>query len=256
MPQSNHKLTEQKQTTKNPVALITGSSKRIGATIARILHAAQYNLILHYRDSKAEAELLMQELNQVRSKSAVAIAADLDNPEEIASLASSTAKAFNRLDLLVNNASMFYPTPIQQATQADWDKLFNSNLRGPYFLIQSLVDLLKQSSGCIINIADIYADHPLMNHSIYCMAKAGNQMMTKALALELAPHIRVNGIAPGAIIWPENPSTDTNKLLEKIPMQQKGEPEDIAKLVLYLARDAGYITGQIIKVDGGRSLQI
>jgi pteridine reductase len=241
---------------QHPVALITGSSKRIGAVIARQLHLAGYNLILHYRDSKTDAELLMQEFNQARNNSAVALVADLDKPDEIERLSNLSVKAFGRLDLLINNASMFYPTPIQQAKQTDWDKLFNSNLRGPYFLIQSLVELLKQSSGCIINIADIYADHPLMNHSIYCMAKASNQMMTKALALELAPHIRVNGIAPGAIIWPENPSVDTNKLLEKIPMKQKGDPVDIAKLVLYLARDAQYITGQIIKVDGGRSLQI
>ena len=243
-------------TNQCPVALITGSSKRIGAVIAKHLHAAGYNLLLHYRDSKTDAELLMQELNKARQSSAVILQANLDKPDEIETLASLSVNAFGRLDLLVNNASMFYPTPIQQAQQTDWDQLFNSNLRGPYFLTQALLEPLKQSVGCIINIADIYADHPLMNHSIYCMAKAGNQMMTKALALELAPHIRVNGIAPGAIIWPENPSTDTNKLLEKIPMKQKGDPEDIAKLVLYLARDAGYITGQIIRVDGGRSLQI
>ncbi len=243
-------------TNQRPVALITGSSKRIGAVIAQHLHAAGYNLLLHYRDSKTDAELLMQELNKARQSSAVILQANLDKPDEIETLASLSVNAFGRLDLLVNNASMFYPTPIQQAKQTDWDQLFNSNLRGPYFLVQTLLEPLKRSAGCIINIADIYADHPLMNHSIYCMAKAGNQMMTKALALELAPHIRVNGIAPGAIIWPENPSVDTNKLLEKIPMKQKGDPEDIAKLVLYLARDAGYITGQIIKVDGGRSLQI
>lgn len=243
-------------TNQFPVALITGSSKRIGAVISKCLHAAGYNLLLHYRNSKTDAELLMQELNQARQNSAVILQANLDKHDEIEILASLSVNAFGRLDLLVNNASMFYPTPIQQAQQTDWDKLFNSNLRGPYFLVQALLEPLKQSAGCIINIADIYADHPLMNHSIYCMAKAGNQMMTKALALELAPHIRVNGIAPGAILWPENPSIDTNKLLEKIPMKQKGDPEDIAKVVLYLARDASYITGQIIKVDGGRSLQI
>ena len=240
----------------NRVALVTGSSKRIGATIAKYLHAAGYNVALHYRESKKDAELLMTEFNNARPQSAVIIQADLHNSESVNSLAIETVNAWKKLDLLVNNASLFYPTLFSDATQTDWDQLFNSNLRGPYFLIQALAEELKKSRGSIVNIADIYADHPLKNHSIYCMAKAGNVMMTKSLALELAPDVRVNGIAPGAILWPENYNTDIGKILDKIPLHKTGNPEEIAKLVLYLADQSHYITGQIIKVDGGRSLAI
>lgn len=241
---------------ENPVALVTGSSKRIGAVIARHLHAAGYNLVLHYRDSKQDAELLMAEFNQQRSQSAVIVQADLNKTDTVHYLASKTLEAWGKLNLLVNNASLFYPTALVDSTQEDWDQLFNSNLRGPYFLIQALANALKQSRGSIINMADIYAEHPLKNHSIYCMAKAGNVMMTKSLAVELAPDVRVNGIAPGAILWPENQTIDANKILDKIPLQKTGTPDEIAKLVLYLADQTNYITGQIIKVDGGRSLTL
>lgn len=240
----------------NPVALVTGSSKRIGAVIAQHLHASGYNLVLHYRESKNDAELLMAELNNKRPQSAVIVQADLHNNNSVNLLAIETLKAWKKLDLLVNNASLFYPTLLSDATQADWDQLFNSNLRGPYFLIQALAEALKKARGCVVNIADIYADHPLKNHSIYCMAKAGNVMMTKSLALELAPDVRVNGIAPGAILWPENQTTNAKQIIDKIPLHKTGSPDEIAKLVLYLSNHSHYITGQIIKVDGGRSLAI
>jgi pteridine reductase len=241
---------------ENPVALVTGSAKRIGAAIAKGLHAAGFNLILHYRDSKIAAENLTAELNQQRANSAIGIQANFDQIDSIKTLAEKTIDQWRRLDLLVNNASMFYPTPLTDATIQDWNSLFNSNLQAPYFLIQSLVVPLKKSQGSIINIADIYADKPLKSHSIYCMAKAGNVMMTKSLALELAPDIRVNGIAPGAILWPETPTGDMPKILEKIPMRKLGSPEEIVNLVLFLANKTNYITGQIINVDGGRALNI
>jgi pteridine reductase len=242
--------------TENPVALVTGSAKRIGAAIAKGLHAEGYNLVLHYRDSQLEAELLMSSLNAQRENSAICIQANFDQIESIQTLAAKTIQQWQRLDLLVNNASMFYPTPLADASTQDWNALFNSNLQAPYFLIQALADSLQKSQGSIINIADIYADTPLKNHSLYCMAKAGNVMMTKSLALELAPDIRVNGIAPGAILWPETPNNDTQKILDKIPLKKLGNPDEIVNLVLFLANKTHYITGQIISVDGGRSLQM
>lgn len=241
---------------ENPVALVTGSAKRIGAAIAKGLHAAGYNLVLHYRDSQTAAESLIAELNQQRANSAIGIQADFDQLESVQTLAEKTIKKWQRLDLLVNNASMFYPTPLAEASIQNWNSLFNSNLQAPYFLIQALADELKKSQGSIINIADIYADKPLKNHSLYCMAKAGNVMMTKSLALELAPDVRVNGIAPGAILWPETQTNDTQKILEKIPMKKLGNPDEIVNLVLFLASETNYITGQIISVDGGRALNI
>ncbi len=242
--------------TENRVALVTGSAKRIGAAIAKGLHAAGYNLVLHYRDSQTVAESLTAEFNQQRTNSAICIHADFDDIESIKTLAEKSLQQWQRLDVLVNNASMFYPTPLAEASVQDWNSLFNSNLQAPYFLIQALATSLKKSQGSIINIADIYADKPLRNHSLYCMAKAGNVMMTKSLALELAPDIRVNGIAPGAILWPETPTSDTQKILEKIPMKKLGNPDEIVNLVLFLASKTNYITGQIINVDGGRALNI
>lgn len=241
---------------ENPVALVTGSAKRIGAAIARGLHAAGYNLVLHYRDSQLAAENLSAELNHQRANSAICIQANFDQIDSIKMLAEKTVAKWQRLDLLVNNASMFYSTPLSEASFQDWNSLFNSNLQAPYFLIQALAAMLKKSKGSIINIADIYADKPLRNHSLYCMAKAGNVMMTKSLALELSPDVRVNGIAPGAILWPEFPVHDTQKILDKIPMSQLGGSDEIVNLVLFLANQAHYITGQIINVDGGRTLNI
>lgn len=247
------------------VALITGAAKRIGAEIARQLHRAGFNVIIHYNQSSVPAQELVDELNGERENSAIGLPANLNDHTQVIDLARQSVNQWQRLDLLVNNASSFYPTPIGEATNDDWDNLINSNLKAPFFLAQALAPTLKQSHGCIINIADIYAQRPLKKHSIYSIAKAGNMMLTKSLAQELAPEVRVNGIAPGAILWPEDyykktedQLSDENKekMLSQIPLQQRGQVQDIARTILFLAKDAPYITGQIIVVDGGRTLTI
>lgn len=242
------------------VALVTGSAKRIGAEIARHLHAANFNLVIHYHHSAADALALVDELNNTRKSSAIAIKADLNNHNQLIALAEQASKQWQGIHLLVNNASSFYPTPFGQASYDDWDDLIGSNLKAPYFLAQALAPQLTAAAGCIINIADIYAEKPLRNHSVYSIAKAGNLMLTKSLAQELAPRVRVNGIAPGAILWPEQENKlsdeDKEKMLCKIPLQQRGQAQDIAKAILFLVNDAPYVTGQILAVDGGRSLTI
>jgi pteridine reductase len=247
-------------TNNTKVALVSGAAKRIGAEIARQLHAAHFNLVIHYQHSEDDAQSLAQELNNIRPNSAITIQADLNNTEQLNALAEHASQQWQGINLLVNNASSFYPTPFGSATQQDWDNLIGSNLKAPYFLAQALAPQLEAASGCIINIADIYAEKPLRNHSIYSIAKAGNLMLTKSLAQELAPRVRVNGIAPGAILWPEQEDKisdeDKEKLLCKIPLQQRGQAQDIAKAILFLVNDAPYITGQILVVDGGRSLTI
>ncbi|ACE86023.1 pteridine reductase [Cellvibrio japonicus] len=246
-------------TTSAPVALVTGAAKRIGAEIARHLHNAGYNLIVHYHQSAAAADELVQQLNQLRPDSALAVQAHLGNQEALQQLAHTSIHAWQRLDLLVNNASSFYPTPLGQVDEATWDDLLDSNLKAPFFLAQSLAEKLRESQGAIINIADIYAERPLQNHSVYCIAKAGNVMLTKTLAKELAPHVRVNGIAPGAILWPEQEAISDDiksNLLTRTPLQERGQASDIARAILFLAQEAPYITGQILAVDGGRSLTI
>lgn len=243
---------------ENPVALVTGSSQRIGATIVKTLHAAGYNTIIHYRNSKDPAEALVKKLNALRANSAACIAADLDKTDEINLLAETALTVWGRIDALVNNASSFYATPIGTATEIEWADLVNSNMKAPFFLAQALSASLTATRGAIINITDVYADKPLAHHTIYCMAKSGNTMLTKSLAIELSPHVRVNGIAPGAILWPDqggaNDPVDQQQLLAKIPLARTGLPEDIANTVLFLLRDAPYITGQIIALDGGRSV--
>lgn len=245
-------------TADSPVALITGGARRIGASIARTLHAAGYRIVLHYRSSAAEAEQLQESLQQNRGNSCTLIKADLNQMADIQHLAQQSVESFGRLDLLVNNASSFYPTPLGTATEHQWDDLFASNAKAPLFLSQALSEALQQNQGAIINIADIHAAKPLREHTIYCMAKAANVMLTQSLAKELAPHIRVNGIAPGAILWPENEAEldqeGQQKILDQVPLQRPGTPDDIAATVLFLARDNRYITGQIIPVDGGRTL--
>lgn len=245
--------------TPPPVALVTGSAKRIGAEIARRLHKEGFNLVIHYRQSSKTAKDLAALFNKQRPDSAIAIAADLTKMAHIEKLAKAAQAEWQRLDLLVNNASSFYPTPLGGVTETQWDDLIGSNLKAPFFLAQALANTLRESGGSIINIADIYGERPLQEHSVYCIAKAGNLMLTKALAKELAPKIRVNGIAPGAILWPEQEEvTDEFKtgLLAKTPLQERGQASDIARTILYLAREAPYVTGQIITVDGGRSLII
>ena len=239
-------------------ALITGAAKRIGAQIARTLHEAGCDIIIHYRSSEHEAEMLCKDLNAERANSAYCLQADLDKIDNMPDLIEQAVKFWGRLDLLVNNASSFHPTPVGKITLEDWDNLFNSNLKSPLFLSQAAVPHLLPTNGCIINIIDVHAFRPMRQHTVYCAAKSGLAMLTQSLAKELGPDIRVNGVAPGAILWPENNmNTETqNTILERTALKRPGDPEDIAKAVLFLARDADYITGQIIPVDGGRTLNI
>lgn len=248
-------------TPKNqPVALVTGGAQRIGAQICRQLHGRGYRIIIHYRHSLKEAEQLRDELNSLRPESAALVAADMTALADVQSLAEQAQELWQRIDVLVNNASSFYPTAIGEATEADWDALMGSNLKGPFFLSQALAPALKASGGCIVNLVDIYAKNPLPSHSVYCMAKAGVAMMTQSLALELAPEIRVNGVSPGNILWPEHASAyweqEKQALTERVPLGREGGVSDIAKTVAFLVIDAPYITGQILAVDGGRSLAI
>lgn len=241
-----------------PVVLLTGAARRIGAETARTLHRAGFRIIIHYRSSRTEAEALVDQLNRDRPDSAMSLQADLSKHEELIQLAGAAASHWGRLDALINNASSFYPTPVGDATEEDWDDLVNSNMKAPFFLAQALAGPLRKTRGAIITIADIHADRPLKDHPIYCAAKAGNVMLTKSLARELAPDIRVNGIAPGAILWPEQTAEldDHGKAttLERVPLEQPGDPVDIAETILFLLTKAPYITGQIIAVDGGRSV--
>ncbi len=234
-------------------ALITGGAQRIGAQIAQTLHNDGYNIIIHYRHSKQAAKALAEELNTRRDNSASIIQAELSDLNDIQAL----GRRIEQLDVLVNNASVFYPTPIEKATTDDWNNLMNTNVMAPFFLSQSLVGALNKTSGCIINIVDIHAQRPLKNHAIYNISKAGIAMMTKTLAKELAPSIRVCGVSPGSILWPENEAELTdeqkNKMLDKIALDKQGDVTDIANTVLFLA-NSPYITGQIINVDGGRTL--
>lgn len=238
------------------VALITGASKRIGATIARTLHDSGYNVIIHYGNSRKQANELAEALNVQRNNSAICLQGDLLSLASITAIAEQAVSAWGRIDVLINNASSFYPTPVESATEKDWDSLVGSNLKGPFFLTQQLTPTLRDNRGSIVNIIDIHADKPLPNHPIYCIAKAGLAMMTQSLAKDLAPHIRVNGVSPGAILWPETEAESQAKsaILAKIPLTTLGETSDIAKAVKFLVADAPYVTGQILAVDGGRSL--
>lgn len=239
------------------VVLITGAAQRIGAHTARHLHQKGWRVLLHYRSSATAAQALAQELNQLRPHSCHLLQADLSQDHDINRLAQEAESVWQRLDALVNNASAFYPTPIGQASSAQWDDLFSSNAKAPFFLAQAFAPLLKKNHGCIINMLDIHAEHPLKSHTLYCMAKAAAAMMTLSLAKELAPAIRVNGIAPGAILWPSTHTPDEPaqaRILAEIPMGQLGSPQDITRTIAFLLDDAPYITGQIVNVDGGRRL--
>lgn len=244
--------------TSNPVVLVTGGSRRIGAAIGKNLHEIGFNVIIHYHHSADSAHELAQELNRIRAHSAEVYRADLDSGEQIAALAAFARSVWGRVDALINNASSFYPTPLDQVLPEAWDDLMNSNLKAPYFLSLALIKDLAEQKGTIINLADIFAERPMPQHSIYSIAKAGNRMLTQSLALELAPDIRVNGVAPGAILWPEdaqgNEKVDLEKLKD-IPLGCLGGADSIADTVRFLITSAPYITGQIIRVDGGRSLR-
>lgn len=238
------------------VVLITGAAKRIGASIGRRLHAEGASVVIHYRGSAPEAAALCDELNGLRDDSAIALQADLTDAEQLPGLIANTIAWRGRLDVLVNNASSFYPTPLGEISISDWDDLLGTNLRAPLFLSQAALGALREARGVIINIIDIHAQRPLQDHAVYGAAKAGLAMLTRSLAKDLAPDIRVNGIAPGAIMWPEAELSAESKaaILRQIPAGRMGDPDDIAGCVLYLVRDASYVTGQIIAVDGGRSI--
>ncbi|MDO6512999.1 pteridine reductase [Neptuniibacter sp. 2_MG-2023] len=239
----------------NRVALITGAAKRVGAIIAAHLHAQGYSILIHYNSSLSEAESLANKLNNIRPDSADIRQADLNIMHEVEQLADSSLNKWGRIDLLINNASAFYPTPLSTSTQEQWDNLVNSNLRAPYFLSAALSQTLRQNNGCIINMIDIHAQRGLPGHPIYSIAKAGLEMMTKSLAKELGPEVRVNGVSPGAILWPDAGLSQAQQtaILDKTLLGKTGDAEDLAEAVYFLA-NADYITGQILAVDGGKSL--
>ncbi len=249
--------------TDTKTALITGGSKRIGAVTTRLLHQAGYNVIIHCRLSQQAANELAEELNAIRTDTARIILGDLNNETIYDHLIEQAVQCWGRLDVLINNASSFYPTPIGTITLDDWNNLINSNMKAPLFLAQAAAPHLKKTHGNIVNMIDVHAQRPMRDHPVYCAAKAGLSMLTMSLAKDLGPEVRVNGVAPGAILWPTGNKTNdelsehTKQLiLERTALKKSGDPIDIAKTILFLVRDANYITGQIIAVDGGRTLNI
>ena len=247
-----------KSRSDRPVALITGASRRVGAVIARTLHAAGYDVALHYRHSATEATALADTLERQRAGSTLLLQGELADTAALPTLVESLLAHYGRLDALVNNASAFYPTPVGEATPAQWNELFASNAQAPFFLSQAAVPALREAHGGIVNLLDIYAERPLANHPLYCMAKAALAAMTRSMALDLAPLVRVNGVAPGAVMWPSDgkPYDDQQAMLARTPMQRAGTPEDVAGAVLWLLRDAPFVTGQVLRVDGGRTLSV
>jgi pteridine reductase len=245
-----------KQTLTDKVILVTGAARRIGAAIVTCLHTNGARVAIHYRSSAEDAAALADTLNRKRANSAAIFQADLLATESVPLLVASVIEWGGRLDGLVNNASSFYPTPMGSITEQHWDELLGSNLKAPMFLSQAAAASLQESGGSIVNIVDIHAERPLRDHCVYGAAKAGLVMLTKSLAKDLAPQVRVNGVAPGAILWPENGMTDSvqKNILEQVPLERAGDPADIASCVLFLMKDASYVTGQIIAVDGGRSI--
>jgi len=236
--------------------LITGAARRVGAAIAKALHGAGANLVIHYRNSAKDAEQLAGELNAARAKSAATIQADLLDVGKLPSLVEFTVRSFGSLDVLVNNASTFYPTKIGEVTPQAFDDLLGTNLKVPLFLSQAAAPALKKSGGLILNIVDIHALRPLRDYTVYCAAKAGLHMLTRSLAKELGPEVRVNGISPGPVLWPEHggDSAKRAKIIQRTILQKMGTPEDIARTALFFASQAPFITGQILAVDGGRSV--
>ena len=243
-------------TRNDNVVLVTGAARRIGAAIVTRLHADGARVVIHYRGSANEADSLAEFLNQQRSDSAIAMQCDLSQADRLPKLIEDAIEWGGGLDALINNASTFYSTPVGTITEAQWDDLVDSNLKAPLFLSQAAAAELAKRRGSIVNIVDIHAQRPLHNHPVYGPAKAGLAMLTRSLAKDLAPEVRVNGVAPGAILWPEDGMTDTVKqtILRQIPLERPGHPDDIAACISYLLWDAPYVTGQIIAVDGGRSI--
>jgi pteridine reductase len=237
-------------------ALITGAARRVGAQIARVLHGAGANVVLHYRSSGEDAARLAAELNAARPDSAALAECDLLDITEVKKLPASAQAAFGGLDILVNNASTFYPTPVGDITEIDWDDLIGTNLRAPLFLAQAAAPLLHERAGLIINIADIHGLRPLRRYPVYSIAKGGLVMLTRALARELGPHVRVNAVAPGPVMWPEDGLDESlqAKITQRTALKRPGSPEDVARVCLFFATGAPYVTGQILAVDGGRSI--
>ena len=240
------------------VALVTGAAARIGASIATCLHARGCMLVLHCNANRAGAESLAERLSSERPDSVAIVQADLSTPAAVDAMAGEVCAAFGQLDVLVNNASRFYPTPAGETQEWQWEDLLNSNLRGPWFLVQALLPELRGARGSVVNILDVHSERPMPDHGIYSISKAGLAMMTRVLARELGPDVRVNGVSPGAILWPEREPDPHEKqnILGRTALGRLGSPEDIATAVAYLALDAPYVTGQVLAVDGGRALNI
>ncbi|MCG8466001.1 MAG: pteridine reductase [Xanthomonadales bacterium] len=240
------------------VALVTGAAKRIGARISRHLHQRGLRVAIHCRHANEEAQQLAQELNSQRAHSALIVHSDLNDLNQLQQLPDQIIQHWGRLDILVNNASSFFPTPVGKVTATQWDDLFGSNVRGPFFLSQAAAPYLRQQQGALINIVDIHASKPLAEHSLYCMAKASLLMMTQSLAKELAPEVRVNAVAPGYILRPPDDFPDHihDTIVQRTALKRQGDPQDIAQTVAFLALDAPFISGQVIAVDGGRSLHM
>lgn len=245
---------------QNRVVLITGGARRVGAAICRTLHAGGADLMVHYRSSVDDARALQAELNAVRPESVALIQADLLNIAHLPAIVHETVQRFGRLDVLVNNASSFFPTPVGEITEASWDDLIGTNLKTPLFLSQAATPHLRRAEGCIVNIVDIHAERPMKNYVVYNAAKGGLVALTKSLARELGPEVRVNGIAPGAILWPEDGTWSDelarHRIIGTTLLKRSGEPDDIARAVRFLVEDAPYVTGQILAVDGGRSVHL
>ena len=249
-------MTTDGKTLVNKVALITGGARRLGAEIARALHNEGMNLLLHYHTSVTEARELQESLNLVRAESVVLVGSDLLNLAKLERMIEHTVTTFGRLDVLVNNASSFYPTPLGKTTEEQWHDLIGTNLKAPFFLAQAAASALAESRGCIVNQVDIYAERPLRGYPVYSVAKAGLAALTRTLARELSPHVRVNGIAPGAVLWPENDTDEIaqQRLISSTPLKRVGHPKEVASALVYLVRDAAFVNGQILTVDGGRSI--
>ena len=242
------------------VVLVTGGAKRVGAAICRRLHASGANIALHYRSSEQQALELQADLEALRPDSVLALKADLLNPHELSWLVYETIRHYGRLDGLVNNASSFFPTPLEEIDEPQWDDLIGTNLKAPLFLAKAAATELRINHGAIVNIVDIHADRPMHGHLLYSVAKSGLAGLTRALAQELAPHVRVNGVSPGVIVWPESgdwgDEARRKQIVDHTLLKREGEPDDIAKTVQFLLNHAPYITGQIIAVDGGRNVNL
>ncbi len=242
------------------VALVTGGAKRVGAAICRRIHAQGANLVLHHHASVAEARALQHDLNTQRADSVALIRADLLNSSSLPDLVKTTLGQFGRLDILINNASSFFPTAIGEITEKKWDDLVGTNLKAPLFLSQAAAGELRKRHGCIVNIVDIHAEFPMKNYVVYTVAKGGLLALTRSLARELGPEVRVNGVAPGTILWPEDEAwsdaLSRQRIVNQTALKRVGEPDDIAKAVEFLVMSAPYVTGQVIAVDGGRSITL